>query len=98
MAHIKVYVSVSITHIDCENLWFATQLRCVDFLLNCIRISLELCLKQQDQFNGAGALSLLYSEIIRHKNSRYKFKIAIRCQLALKTMIPWAVGYSAGNS
>ena len=40
-----------------KNLWFTTQLRCMDFLLNCIRISLELYLKQQDQFNGAGAVS-----------------------------------------
>ena len=47
-----------------KNLWFTTQLRCMDFLLNCIRISLELYLKQQDQFNGAGAVSLLYSDMI----------------------------------
>ena len=42
-----------------KNLWFTTQLRCMDFLLNCIRISLELYLKQQDQFNGAGAVSTM---------------------------------------
>ena len=65
------FISVVRSNVAIKNLWFTTQLRCVDFLLNCIRIALELCLKQQDQFNGAGALSLLYSEIIRHKNSRY---------------------------
>ena len=44
-----------------NSLWFATQLRCIDFLLDGMKMLLELYLKQQDQFKGAGAVRLLYS-------------------------------------